>query len=342
MKNSIYNLYPEFVKYFVNEEDSKNISIASGKRVQLKCPECGTLKNKLIDVYGLKARGFYCDFCSDKTSIPEKFMGNLLNYIGLDFMTQYSPCWACRKEYDFYIPSLNMIIETHGRQHYEETHRFRKLEIEIENDILKFEMALLNNIDLENYVIIDCRKSDLNFLKSNCIKSLYMMDLCSVDWDILWNNTTANTVKRKNIIKDKKSCRFKYNENKHIEKYNIILNAWNNGMSNSTINSISKTLGIDWYIVDGCIKNGIKKGEITLGERKISEDQTRFLKKKKQVYQFEVSGEFITSFHSMTDASNILNIAQGGISQCCSYKTKTSGGFKWSFNPPNEHNMYPD
>ncbi len=39
---------------------------------------------------------------------------------------QYSPEWIGRKKYDFYIPSHNLIIEYHGKQHYEYNQFFHR------------------------------------------------------------------------------------------------------------------------------------------------------------------------------------------------------------------------
>ncbi|MEM5599205.1 hypothetical protein AAHB53_28045 [Niallia circulans] len=68
--------------------------------------------------------------CSDGFSIPEKFMFNLLDYLQVDFDYQKVFDWSLGKRYDFYIPMLNCIIETHGAQHYQYSGFMNSLEQE--------------------------------------------------------------------------------------------------------------------------------------------------------------------------------------------------------------------
>ena len=135
---------------------------------------------------------------SDGISIPEKFMWNVLKELNIEFKTQLNKKdfdWCQNYKYDFYIPSLNMVVETHGEQHYEESvwGSSRTLEEEQLNDRLKKELALNNNI--KNYVVIDCRKSELDWLKENVIKELdNYFDLSNIDWRLVWNNSLKNLV----------------------------------------------------------------------------------------------------------------------------------------------------
>lgn len=53
---------------------------------------------------------------------------------------------------------------------------------------------------------------------------------------------------------------------------------------------------------------------------------------RKQILQFDLEGNFIKEWSSMVCVSQILEVSQGNISQCCNYKNyKTVGGFKWRF-----------
>ena len=134
---------------------------------------------------------------SDGISIPEKFMWNVLKELNIEFKTQLNKKdfdWCQNYKYDFYIPSLNMVVETHGEQHYEVSGRSRRtLEEEQLNDRLKKELALNNNI--KNYIVVDCRKSELEWLKENTIKELdRYFDLSNIDWNLVWNNSLKNLV----------------------------------------------------------------------------------------------------------------------------------------------------
>ena len=136
---------------------------------------------------------------SDGISIPEKFVMNIFKELGIKFITQLNKStfeWCKNYRYDFYIPSLNMIVETHGNQHYKggfENFGGRTLEQEQENDKLKKELALNNNI--EKYIIIDCRYSLFDWLKKNVIKELGdYFDLSNINWGLIWNNSLKNLV----------------------------------------------------------------------------------------------------------------------------------------------------
>ena len=90
--------------------------------------------------------------CGDKVSYDEKFLSSILSQLKVDFATQLSKStfnWCDKYRYDFYIPSLNMIIETHGIQHYEENKNWTmSLEEEQENDKIKKELAYQTKLNI--------------------------------------------------------------------------------------------------------------------------------------------------------------------------------------------------
>lgn len=181
---SLENKNPEVVKYLVNKEDGK-LSFGSRSIIKVRCTICNHEKD--ISVQLLASKGISCSECALKTSVPERFMTQILKSLNLEFKKEYSSTWTNKKRYDFYIPSLNMIIETHGAQHYIETNRVDLIEIQ-ENDILKEKLAKENGI--ENYISIDCRRSEKNFLSTNIKNSLMdYIDFSKIDFDTLWEKT---------------------------------------------------------------------------------------------------------------------------------------------------------
>lgn len=50
-----------------------------------------------------------------------------------------------------------------------------------------------------------------------------------------------------------------------------------------------------------------------------------------KVLQYSKKGEFISKFNSQTEAEAVTGVKRGGISDCCTGKIKTSGGFIWKF-----------
>ena len=112
-------------------------------------------------------------------------MYSALKQLNLKFITQLSKTnfeWCENKKYDFYLSDYNIIIETHGEQHYEESRRGRSLKEEQENDKLKEKLALSNGI--KHYIVIDCRKSELEWIKNSILDSELgnIFDLSDIDW----------------------------------------------------------------------------------------------------------------------------------------------------------------
>ena len=172
----------------VSEEDAKRYTKGSNKKIKIKCPYCGKKKKIAINItHRTKIIG--CTNCGDGVSYPEKIAISILNQLRIDHKPQLSNkdfAWCDKYKYDFYIPSLNMIIETHGGQHYKEQSiysRFKRtLQEEQENDRIKKELALKNGI--EHYIILDCRYSELDYIKNSILNSKLnkLFDLSKIDW----------------------------------------------------------------------------------------------------------------------------------------------------------------
>lgn len=182
--NSIKAKAPWMIKLGVGEEDAVKYTPKSNQKIKVICPYCG--KNKFISPNYIYRNKSICCSCSDKTSYPEKFMNSVLTQLGIDFETQLTKStfkWCGDKRYDFYIPLLNMIIETHGIQHYEESPRGRSLAKEQENDKLKKQLALNNGVN--TYIELDCRCSDMDFIKNSILNSKLngVFDLSNIDWN---------------------------------------------------------------------------------------------------------------------------------------------------------------
>ena len=204
--DSLGYLYPQIAQMIIDDErnnvimdDMYKVAPRTESRFYFKCDKCGknsSDKKSLSMIVGYK---FSCEYCSDGISIPEKFTINILKQLDVEIQTQLAKStfeWCKDYRYDFYIPALNTIIETHGLQHYEncfECYSNRTLEEEQENDRLKKELALNNNID--NYIVIDCRYSKFDWLKENIIKELgNHFDLSDIDWKLAWEESQKSLV----------------------------------------------------------------------------------------------------------------------------------------------------
>lgn len=194
---SFADLRPDLVKYFANKDDAKNYFLQSGKIVDMICPNCGHKKKMKISRLTYKY-GFSCPICSDNISIPEKFCANILRLLNIKFENQKTFKWSERRIYDFYLPKSNMIIETHGIQHYNKVGYNKIGDFEKNKIIDKFkeENAILNGIN--KYIIIDCRDSDMNFLKKSFIFNLSQIDefngIKSIDFKEVWKKSNKSLV----------------------------------------------------------------------------------------------------------------------------------------------------
>ncbi len=170
--NTIAITHPYLIKYFINKNDTNKYSIGTHKQVLMRCPDCGYEKEKRIREVAI--RGFCCPRCSDKKSYPEKFMFALLEQLNINFKNQLSKKtfkWCKDYLYDFYLEDLNCITETHGLQHYQESGKRWKISFDEnqENDKNKEKLAKDNGV--KYYIILDCRYSDMEWIKNNILES---------------------------------------------------------------------------------------------------------------------------------------------------------------------------
>lgn len=182
--NDLKTTNPKEYEWLKNKKDGDKATKSSTKKVDWICPDCNSVvKNKSI--YTVTKHGLSCTNCSDGISYPEKVMYHVLKELNVDFIYNSTFKWSGLKRYDFYIDDLKCIIETHGQQHYEEGFEFsgsRSLQEEQDNDKLKYELAMSNKI--KKYIVIDCRHSDIEWIRNNILKSelAELYDLSCIDW----------------------------------------------------------------------------------------------------------------------------------------------------------------
>lgn len=205
IKTRFNYIHPELVKILKNKSDGWKYSYGNGNvKIDVICPDCGFEKKTTPNC--LNRYGFTCPICNNNFSYPEKFMRELL--INFEYkiknykyqLTSKNCKWCDRYRYDFYF-KLNgeeYIIETHGIQHYKETTgNFKELKQIIKNDNEKYNLAIQNGIKPENYIVIDCKYSDFDFIKNNIINSRLseIFDFKNIDWIKIGNNCEKSIVK---------------------------------------------------------------------------------------------------------------------------------------------------
>lgn len=192
--NSILDTDYWMLELGVDAEQAKYLKSTSRKLIDIVCPDCGRKFTKKVENIYL-ARSICCSCGDIGRSYPERVVAGVLNQVGVKYDIEFSPEWIGNKRYDFYLRELNTIIEVHGMQHYKEV-TFNKLSLreEQENDRFKYETAIKNKVT--NYIIIDARKSELEFIKNNIITTLgTVVDLERIDWKEVENFATKNFVK---------------------------------------------------------------------------------------------------------------------------------------------------
>jgi hypothetical protein len=125
---------------------SKSKFIGLFKEVKIICPEHG----EFLQVAENHKKGHGCRICSEPQG--EKRIRVILqnNNIKHSQQYEYNDCKYKRVlPFDFYLPEYNMLIEFHGRQHYEETNYFKTpLKEQRRKDRIKLKYCKNNNIPL--------------------------------------------------------------------------------------------------------------------------------------------------------------------------------------------------
>ena len=193
--NSIFTT-DKWMISIIGEENAKKYTHGSAKNILCICPDCGTKKEMVIN--NLHNRGFSCPKCSDGISYPNKFMFNLLKQLGIEFETEYNPDWIKPKRYDFYIPSMNLIVEMDGGFH----NKYNSLSGQTEKEtkeIDNYKDKLANEHGLK-VIRIDCDYEDIstryNYIKENTILKLNeLFNLSNIDWVKLNIQSNSNLIK---------------------------------------------------------------------------------------------------------------------------------------------------
>jgi len=326
--NDISTTHPELIKYLANIEDAYKHTYSSAKDVDIKCPDCGYIKN--MKIYQLYINGFSCPKCGDKIPYPNKFIREFINQLNEEYIPEYSPDWAIiknnsniklngKKKYDNLLINHNEIWEVHGLQHYGEGFsRYgktaRTLEEEQENDKLKKELAEQNGL---KYIVIDVRYSELEHIKNSImnIPEFKRYDLSLIDWNRCHEVGCSNLVK-------------------------VICDLWNNGIK-STL-EISKIKKLGRSTVTKYLNQGAKLGWCDYNGAEMVLNGIVFGKKtNKPIIQLSLKGEYIKEYESALEAERQLNIGiiSKHISGCCKGKRKTTGGFRWVYKDEYYNNI---
>lgn len=221
----------EIRKYIIDEEEAKKIAKNSNKKIKVICPECKFKKDVIVS--NLTNQGFSCRTCSSGVSYPELFFTAYNNVLNLNFKPQQVFDDFKGYRFDFVDYKNRIIVETHGKAHYDKNHPWHKRSIE--SDKIKRKYCKDNNWVL---IELDCRISDFNFIKSNINKN-----------DLLKNISKDNEINILKIIEKNK----RYPIKKIIDMYK----------DNMSTNDIGKELNVSGRT----IRNILKRNNIEIKSR---------------------------------------------------------------------------
>lgn len=313
--NCLWTTHPDTAKLLADSSVGYRVTSNNKEKFAFICEHCRN-KTKKLNINQVVRQGLPCPICSDGISYPEKFMCYALIQTGIKFETQKTFAWSkkiknedgdyenCRR-YDFYIPSINCIVENHGEQHYKDSFKHSKngsLEYQKNNDELKERIARKNGI--ENYIIIDCRRSDPDFIKNNILLSnlSLFLDFDNINWEKCHQYACSSYVKT--------ACKL-----------------WSDGTNNTK--QIARIMNIDFSTVIKYLKQGSRLGWCDYDSKEVMRNNG--LIRRKSVIQLDLDGMIINRFESIADASRYLNISEGNISSVCSGRTQKTGGFRWMY-----------
>jgi hypothetical protein len=294
--NDLWTTYPEIANLLKNKQIGHQITFGSHKKYIFICKNCGC--EKYMQVNNIIRRGLSCINCSDKFPYSEKFMANLLLQLNIKYEHRKTFDWSNNKEYDFYIPNTNCIIETHGEQHYKNIKHWNiKLEEISKNDKYKEQIALSNKI--KNYIIIDCKRSEYEYIKSTIIKSKLLKLLNFEDKNINW--LKCHEYACDTLVKN--TCELWNNKKDTLEISNILK------LHRTTIIKYLKQGSIlKWCDYD-------PKKEMVISAKNASEHRrTKII----CLTTFEL-------FDSLKDAKIKYNIESSNIVNCCKNKRNFTG-----------------
>lgn len=193
--NDIATTHKWMVELLENEDDAYKYMAKSHNSINFKCPDCGNIYLCIISNVSNRGKAS-CPSCGKGKSYPNKFMFNVLQQLAIDFKAEYSPKW-CRylfKEkyrqghYDFYIPSMNIIIEMDGGLGHGNDNTLSDLNC-LESKYIDNEKDLLANKHGKQIIRIDCNYYNMevrfNHIKQNILNSKLneIFDLFDIDWN---------------------------------------------------------------------------------------------------------------------------------------------------------------
>lgn len=308
--NDIWTTHPHIAELLEDEEFGYTHTYGTTEKTYFRCPDCNNRLYTLPSLVYNKANEVVCPQCKDGFSYPEKFMCSVLNQLGINYtyqLTSRDYDWIGSYRYDFYLDNYNYIIEVHGLQHYERPMgHFKNYKSQQEIDKEKLELALANGI--KKYFEIDCRYSELEWIKNNIISSdlSVFFDLSVIDW---------------------KQCALYASKSLLVK----VCDAWNNG--NDTIKGLQTEFGLSDVTVARYLDKGTEIGLCCFNHEeyvsRIRSENWKKCEKLQAICKPVYCHELNEALPSMAEAKRKYHAYR--LDEVCGNPNRTSGGYHWSF-----------
>ena len=328
--NDIPTTAPWMIQYFQGGYDeAKKYTYNSRTKIKPICSKCGRIKDKEIYIYSIYNNGSIGCYCGDRwTSFYEKFVCNILSQLVnkkqinsfIHQLTKQHYEWIGINKYDisFELNNEVYIIEVNGQQHLTKsfyTNDGRTLEEEQENDLNKKELAILNGIKPNNYIVLNFNTYEFEELK-NIILNSRLNDIFNLN-DIDWVKVVKNSMNKDM----KKACKIK-NDNKEFTTLEI------GKIMNFNLSTISRWLKLG-TIAKLCYYN--IEEEKKIHDKHVGEKTRK--RCSKEVYCLELDKYFSSATELSRKSKEIFGfyIAQTTISRVCLGKLNSAKGYHFKY-----------
>lgn len=291
------------------------LSIGTKTKIFVICKKCGEPKKNSLVFYNLYKRGLNCEYCSSKVSYPERYFANLMIQLNEKYK-KVKFNWSENREYDAFFEKYNLIVELHGNQHFVKSFTCkgsRTLEGEVSNDRFKKHLAKKNGV--KNYIQIDCRFSNADYIKDNIIKSLsWLFDFSNIDWKLIAENVEDS------LIFDICS---KWNKLDAWERSTTMLSEMFSVSSDTVKNYLIRGTELEWCNYNANIERN----------KSLSKGRTK-KRKPVEIFKDDISlGVFdsLTKLHEESIALVGVNLDIGNMSNVCTGKKSQYKGFTFKY-----------
>lgn len=192
---------PEFAAWFVDQTIPRQRPCGCHDKADFYCQQCGKIVRQKSIKNVHKRRQVPCPYCVNSVSYPERYVMTLLEQMQVSFVHQYTVRFTqngrnTHYKYDFYDRERGLVIETHGQQHYEPGtferiggHTLEEIQ-RIDAEKARYATQVLRL----NYVELDCRRSDPNWIRREAVKKLSFYPLDTVDWEAVRQSANKSVV----------------------------------------------------------------------------------------------------------------------------------------------------